>query len=107
MINGDEQRSKVAKRKATAPVGGIFQKKKSQDRINPGPSDRIRSRTTERPNDLLHKEWDTMEHDCIKYVRSCQQCQIYADKEKVLIPLNNMTTPWPFSMCGISMSSEI
>lgn len=48
-----------------------------------------------------------MEHDCIKYVRSCQQCQIYADKEKVLIPLNNMTTPWPFSMCGISMSSEI
>ncbi|KAG4151862.1 hypothetical protein ERO13_D04G096580v2 [Gossypium hirsutum] len=36
-----------------------------------------------------------MEHDCIKYVRSCQQCQIYADKEKVLIPLNNMTTPWP------------
>ena len=59
MINGDEQRSTVAKRKATAPVGGIFQKKKSQDRINPGPSDRIRSRTTERPNDLLHKEWDT------------------------------------------------
>lgn len=26
MINGDEQRSTAAKRKATAPVGGIFQK---------------------------------------------------------------------------------
>jgi len=27
--------------------------KKSQDRIHPGPSDRIRSRTTERPNERL------------------------------------------------------
>lgn len=47
--------------------------------------------------------WSTMEHDCIKYVRACQQCKIYADKEKVFLPLNNMTTPWPFSMWGIDV----
>ena len=35
MINGDEQRSKVAKRKATAPVGGIFQKKKVRIGLTP------------------------------------------------------------------------
>jgi len=48
-----------------------------------------------------------MEHDCLKYVRACQQCQIYADKEKVLIPLNNMTTPWPFSMWGIDVIGKM
>lgn len=37
--------------------------------------------------------WFTMEHDCAKYVRACQQCQFYADKSKApSVPLNNMTT---------------
>jgi hypothetical protein len=26
--------------------------------------------------------WSTMEHDCIKFVRACQECQLYADKQK-------------------------
>ena len=42
MINGDEQRSTAAKRKATAPVGGIFQKKK-RVRIGESPVHQIES----------------------------------------------------------------
>lgn len=67
MINGDEQRStetSAAKRKATCRRH-IPEKEKSQDRRNPGPSDRIRSGTTERPNErktLLDKEWDPVNH---------------------------------------------
>lgn len=52
--------------------------------------------------------WFTMEHDCAKYVRACQQCQFYADKSKApSVPLNNMTTPWPFSMWGMDVIGNI
>ena len=43
--------------------------------------------------------WLTMESDCIKYVRRCHKCQIYADKAHApASPLHVLTAPWPFSM---------
>lgn len=46
--------------------------------------------------------WLTMENDCFKHVRKCHLCQIYADKiNRSTSPMNNMTSPWPFSMWGI------
>ncbi|PKI75906.1 hypothetical protein CRG98_003705 [Punica granatum] len=46
--------------------------------------------------------WSTMETDCVKHVRHCHRCQVYADQIKA--PPNElrpMTAPWPFSMWGI------
>ena len=43
--------------------------------------------------------WLTLESDCIKHVRKCHKCQIYADK--IHVPpteLHVMAPPWPFSM---------
>ncbi|GAU51332.1 hypothetical protein TSUD_412790 [Trifolium subterraneum] len=52
--------------------------------------------------------WLTMESDCYKYARKCHKCQIYADK--VHLPptsLNDLSSPWPFSMWGIDMIGRI
>jgi hypothetical protein len=49
--------------------------------------------------------WLTMESDCFSYAR---KCQIYANK--VHVPptlLNDLTSPWPFSMWGINMIGAI
>jgi hypothetical protein len=52
--------------------------------------------------------WFTMDHDCAKYVRACQQCQFDADKSKApSVLLNNITTPWPFSMWGMYVIGKI
>ncbi|PKI70808.1 hypothetical protein CRG98_008803 [Punica granatum] len=43
--------------------------------------------------------WSTMETNCVKHVRHCHRCQVYADQIKA--PPNElrpMTAPWPFSM---------
>ena len=52
--------------------------------------------------------WSTMETDFHQHSRTCHKCQIYTDKVHVPpIPLNVMTAPWPFAMCGIDMIGEI
>lgn len=52
--------------------------------------------------------WLTMESDCIRHVKTCHKCQIYADK--IHIPptlLNVLSSPWPFSMWGIDIIGMI
>ena len=52
--------------------------------------------------------WSMMETDCHQHSRTCHKCQIYANKVHVPhIPLNVMTSPWPFAMWGIDMIGEI
>ncbi|XP_050877512.1 uncharacterized protein LOC127081282 [Lathyrus oleraceus] len=52
--------------------------------------------------------WMTMEIDCHLHARSCQKCQIYTDKVHVPpVPLNVLTSPWPFTMWGIDMIGRI
>ncbi|KAL0559086.1 hypothetical protein IC582_003676 [Cucumis melo] len=52
--------------------------------------------------------WLTMESDCIKYVRRCHKCQIYADKAHApASPLHVLTAPWPFSMWGLDVIGPI
>ena len=49
-----------------------------------------------------------MEADCIRHVRYCHRCQIYADK--INIPpneLHQMSESWPFSIWGIDMIGPI
>ena len=43
-----------------------------------------------------------------QYSRTYHKCQIYADKVHIPpVPLNVLTTPWPFTMWGIDMIGEI
>ncbi|PKI68457.1 hypothetical protein CRG98_011146 [Punica granatum] len=52
--------------------------------------------------------WSTMETDCVKHVRHCHQCQVYADQIKALPnELRPMTAPWPFSMWGMDVIGPI
>ena len=52
--------------------------------------------------------WSIMETDCHQHSRTCHKFQIYTDKVHVPpIPMNVMTTPWPFVMWGIDMIGEI
>lgn len=52
--------------------------------------------------------WLTMEHDCVKYVRRCKQCQTFANLDHLpASELHNMTTPWPFSAWGIDVIGKI
>ncbi|PKI46026.1 hypothetical protein CRG98_033581 [Punica granatum] len=49
-----------------------------------------------------------METDCVKHVRHCHRCQVYADQIKA--PPNElrpMTTSWPFSMWGMDVIGPI
>ncbi|PKI71181.1 hypothetical protein CRG98_008430, partial [Punica granatum] len=50
----------------------------------------------------------TMETHCVKHVRHCHRCQVYADQIKA--PPNElrpMTAPWPFSMWGMNVIGPI
>ncbi|PKI39033.1 hypothetical protein CRG98_040575 [Punica granatum] len=52
--------------------------------------------------------WSTMETDCVKHVKHCHRCQVYADQIKA--PPNElrpMTAPWPFSMWGMDVIGPI
>ncbi|PKI61410.1 hypothetical protein CRG98_018184 [Punica granatum] len=52
--------------------------------------------------------WSTMEADCVKHVRHCHRCQVYANQIKA--PPNElrpMIAPWPFSMWGMDVISPI
>lgn len=52
--------------------------------------------------------WITMEVDCYCHVQTCHKCQIYADKIHVPpVPLNALTSPWPFSIWGIDVIGRI
>ncbi|KAL0540988.1 hypothetical protein IC582_021015 [Cucumis melo] len=52
--------------------------------------------------------WLTMESDCIKYVRRCHKCQIYADKAHApASPLHMLTASWPFSMWDLDVIEPI
>ncbi|RDY05266.1 Pol polyprotein, partial [Mucuna pruriens] len=45
-----------------------------------------------------------MESDCYQYVKRCMKCQMYADNIHMApSTLNNLTSPWPFSMWGLDM----
>ncbi|RDX72203.1 Retrovirus-related Pol polyprotein, partial [Mucuna pruriens] len=49
-----------------------------------------------------------MEADCCQHVRRCMKCQMYADHIKIApTTLQNLTSPWPFSMWGIDMIGPI
>ncbi|XP_074321468.1 uncharacterized protein LOC141658068 [Silene latifolia] len=63
---------------------------------------------------LVHKiirlgyYWTRMETDCCKYVRHCQNCQIFASVQRVAPSmLYNMTSPWPFSTSGIDIIVKV
>ncbi|KAI5418097.1 hypothetical protein KIW84_042654 [Lathyrus oleraceus] len=48
--------------------------------------------------------WMTMEIDCHRHVQIFHKCQTYADKIHVSpMPLNVLTSPWPFAMWGIDV----
>ncbi|PKI75907.1 hypothetical protein CRG98_003706 [Punica granatum] len=52
--------------------------------------------------------WSTMETDCVKHVRHCRLCQVYADKIKAPPnELHPMAAPWPFSMWGMDVIGPI
>ncbi|RDX62138.1 Retrovirus-related Pol polyprotein, partial [Mucuna pruriens] len=52
--------------------------------------------------------WTTMEADCCQHVRRCVKCQVYVDHvHAALTALQNLTSPWPFSMWGIDMIGPI
>ena len=52
--------------------------------------------------------WNTMETDCVDYVKSCHACQTHANLNHVPpSELYSMTSPWPFSIWGIDVIGRI
>ena len=52
--------------------------------------------------------WNTMETNCVEYVKSCHGCQAHANLNHVLpSELYNMTSPWPFLVWGIDVIGRI
>ncbi|PKI49567.1 hypothetical protein CRG98_030041 [Punica granatum] len=52
--------------------------------------------------------WSTMVTDCVKHVRHCHLCQVYANQ--IRAPPNElhpMAAPWPFSMWGMDVIGPI
>jgi len=48
--------------------------------------------------------WPTMKHNCMEYVRKCEQCQKHADWSKAPPEvLHSINTPWPFLTWGIDI----
>lgn len=47
----------------------------------------------------------SMEHDCVKYVRQCHECQVHS-KKRTIPPseLHSLTSPWPW---GIDIIGKI
>lgn len=47
--------------------------------------------------------WPTMEHDCYQDVRKSLKCQEHANLiHTPASELQNLTTPWPFSVWGLA-----
>ncbi|PKI41673.1 hypothetical protein CRG98_037936 [Punica granatum] len=52
--------------------------------------------------------WSTMETDCVKHVRHCHLCQVYANQIRALPnELHPMVAPWPFSMWSMDMIGPV
>ena len=52
--------------------------------------------------------WNTMETDCVDYVKSCHDCQMHANLNHVLpSELYSMIFPWKFSVWGIDVIGRI
>ena len=52
--------------------------------------------------------WNTMETDCMDYVKSCHDCQMHTNLNHVLSSeLYSMTSSWPFSVWGINVIGRI
>ena len=52
--------------------------------------------------------WNTMETDCVDYVKSCQDCQTHANLNHVPpSELYSMTSPCPFLVWGINVIGKI
>ena len=52
--------------------------------------------------------WSTMEIDYVDFVKSCHDCQTYANLNHVPPgEFYSMTSPWPFSVWGIDMIGRI
>lgn len=52
--------------------------------------------------------WLNMEIYCFCHVHTCHKCQIYVDRIHVpLVPLNVISSLWPFVMWGIDVISHI
>ncbi|XP_043687919.1 uncharacterized protein LOC122639154 [Telopea speciosissima] len=52
--------------------------------------------------------WNTMEADCVEYVRKCHKCQIFANLIHVPpIELHSLSSPWPFSTWGIDVIGKV
>ena len=52
--------------------------------------------------------WNTMETDCVDFVKSCYECQTYANLNHVpSSELYSTTSPWPFSVWGIDVIGRI
>ena len=52
--------------------------------------------------------WLTIKSDCCVHVRKCHKCQTFADNvNALLVPLNVLAAPWPFSMWGIDVIGAI
>ena len=52
--------------------------------------------------------WNTMETDCVDFVKSCHDCQTHANLNHVPpSELYSMTSPWPFLIWGIDVIRRI
>ena len=52
--------------------------------------------------------WNTIETNCVDFVKSCHDCQTHANLNHVLLSeLYNMTSPWPFSVWSIDVIGRI
>ena len=52
--------------------------------------------------------WNTMETDCVDYLKSCHNCQTHANLNHVPpSKLYSVTSPWPFSVWGIDVIGRI
>ena len=52
--------------------------------------------------------WNTMETDCVDFVKSCHDCQTYANLNHMTpSELYNMTPPWRFLVWCIDMIGRI
>ena len=52
--------------------------------------------------------WNTMETDCVDFVKSYHDCQTHANLNHVSpSELYSMTSPWPFSTWGIDVIGRI
>ena len=56
----------------------------------------------------LNWYWNTMEADCIQYVKHCHNCQIFANVQYIPpSPLYSLVSPWPFSTWGIDIIGKV